>query len=142
MRTRITLAGAVALALAATAPLLAGGASAASAPTVVGYGHQDVSPAKSDLFGVFASGVGNAATGSMTFYANKSGSTKLVQYTATVTCLQVVGNRSIVSGWIKTGTTQTIVVGDMIDNSDPSGAPAADQLRFSFPPFVQPTGTL
>ena len=73
-RTRLAALSLAAVGATALTASLASGASrpaapqVASVPTVVGYGHQTGSP-KFDLFGVFASGAGNAATGTMTFYA-------------------------------------------------------------------------
>src|SRR5262249_52477700 len=92
-----------------------------------------------DLFGVFASGIGNAATGTMTFYA---GDPKPKLTTATVTCLQINGDDAIVSGTAKINGTQTVVVAEAVDQGDPSGSPQPALLRYSFAPVVNPTGVL
>jgi hypothetical protein len=145
MSTRPRLAALSLAAVGATALTagLASGASrpaapqAASVPTVVGYGHQ-MGNAKFDLFGLFASGVSNAATGTMTFYA---GTPKQKLTTATVTCLQINGNDAIVSGTAKIDGVSTVVVAEAVDQGDPSGSPLSDSLRFSFAPVVTPTDT-
>src|SRR5439155_1039764 len=62
--------------------------SASAAPHVLGYGSQTTGPKKKNLFGIFATGSGNQASGAMTFYAGNP--LKLV--TATIRCLVVSGN--------------------------------------------------
>jgi hypothetical protein len=144
MNTKLSLTGAIVIVLAAALVVAVSSATATRAassrangpaaavsssalPHVLGYGHQQ-GPKKTDLFGIFAQGSGNQASGTMSAYPG----TKLK--TATITCLVVNGNDAIVTGHLGT----QIWVAELVDNADPSDPSNPDLLRFSFDPFISP----
>jgi len=108
--------------------------SVSAAPHVLGYGGQTSGPRKKNLFGIFATGSGNVASGAMSFYAGSP--LKLV--TATIRCLVVSGNDAIATGDAVINSTQQVVVAELVDLNDPSDQANPDLLRFSFDPFIRP----
>ncbi len=103
---------------------------------VIGYGHQQ-GPARHDLFGIFAQGSGNSATGTASVWA---GSPQR-WVTGKVTCVETTGNDSIVTIQVKIKGVLQYEVAEVVDNSNPSGTDAPDELRFSYDPFIDPTDT-
>jgi hypothetical protein len=107
-------------------------------PEVLGYGHQNPEvPKKFDLFGIFAIGSSNTATGTMSVWVGNPRKWR----TGPVTCVQTNGNDSIITGMVVSGGEIVIQVAEVVDNSDPSDPSQPDMLRFSYAPDITPTGT-
>jgi len=125
-------------ALAGHQPSRANAPATATAPEVVGYGKQSGQPGgpRTALFGVFATGSGNAATGSVSFIASPT-RPKLI--TGMVTCMVISGNDAIITLNYKQAGVQHVAVAEAVDNSNPTADANPDAWRVSFDPFINPT---
>jgi hypothetical protein len=145
MRKILTPLAAIALtsAVAVTPVALARHAStaAASGPETVGFGLQSDQPGAPDsaLFGVFASGLGTAATGIVEFSSGPASKPKVV--TGKVTCMTISGNDAIITLQYKVKRVLHWAVAEAVDNSNPTSAAAPDAWRVSFEGFILPTDT-
>lgn len=93
-------------------------------------GGQQFGPQTTSQFSVSAHGTGNSATGSL--FAVPTGS-----FRAVVTCLQTSGNDGIATAVITSSTDALnppgeVLVGEGVDNGNPSGGTSPDLWRLSF----------
>jgi hypothetical protein len=133
----IALTTAVALTPAAFATHASG--TAASEPETVGLGLQSGQPGAPDgaLFGVFARGLGSAATGIVEFSTGPASKPKVT--TGTVTCMTISGNDAIITLRYKAQKVLHWAVAEAVDNSNPTAAANPDAWRVSFEGFIVPT---
>jgi hypothetical protein len=112
----------------------------ATTPTqeVLAYGHQGPASgvdAKHNTFGIFASDIGAAATGSLSFWQFSTCTSSPCNFawtTGPVTCVQdLSANHVVVTATPSYGGVKETVVAEAIDNADPSSPANPDQVRFT-----------
>ena len=104
----------------------------ASTSEVLAFGNQGIP--NHTQFGIFSVGSGNTATGSLSVWqkAFPTPTTGWHWVTANVTCSMISGNDAVLTGTAVVGGATETVVAEAVDNSNPSGPPARDAVRFSY----------